>query len=61
MGWEKLPDNAIRPQVPEYLKQESYTVFRHDGNLPFVDMRAKDTFYVFWIECSYGDLYSHGS
>ncbi|PND52554.1 MULTISPECIES: hypothetical protein [Rhodococcus] len=60
LGTEKLPSRIIKPSPPEELAQDRYTVFRHDGNLPFVGFRAGDVFHVLWIETRYSDLYNHG-
>jgi hypothetical protein len=59
LGTEKLPSRMIKPAVPEELAQDRYTVFRHEGNLPFVGFRAGDVFHVLWIETRYNELYKH--
>lgn len=60
LGFEMLHRRQLRPNPPEALEEDEYMVFRHDGNLPFAGFKAGDTFYVLWIETSYGDLYDHG-
>lgn len=60
LGFEMLPRKRIKPKPPEFLQQDSYMVFRHEGNLPFVGFKAGDVFYVLWVEVKYGDLYDHG-
>jgi len=59
LGFEFMPHNEIKPMVPEYLRQEKYMVFRHEGNLPIVGFKAGDIFYVLWIEKEYGQVYKH--
>lgn len=61
LGSEKLPADKIRPMVPEKFAADSYQVYRHHGNLPFVGVRINDVFYVLWIEKKFGELYDHGS
>lgn len=60
LGFEMLPRKQFRPNPPESLEEDSYMVFRHDGNMPFAGFKAGDTYYVLWIEARYGDLYPHG-
>ena len=59
LGFEKLPSSAISASVPEYLEQEKYLVFRHEGNRPFAGFRSGDTFHVLWVERNWNDLYQH--
>lgn len=60
LGFEMLPHRQFKPDPPESLEEDAYMVFRHAGNLPFAGFKAGDTFYVLWIETTYGDLYNHG-
>lgn len=59
LGSEQLPKRVFKTAVPEHLEQDRYTVFRHEGNLPFVGFRAGDVFHVLWFESRYNDLYDH--
>lgn len=59
LGFEMLPRPQFKPNPPESLEEDSYMVFRHEGNLPFAGFKAGDTFYVLWIETKFGDLYDH--
>ncbi|MBH0778155.1 hypothetical protein [Nocardia bovistercoris] len=59
LGHEQLPKVTFKPRIPEWLERDSYMVFRHERNLPFVGFRTGDVFHVLWIETRYGELYDH--
>ena len=49
----------IKPAIPQHLEDDHYMVFRHEGNLPFVDFCSGDVFHVLWVEREYNALYDH--
>lgn len=59
LGSELLPRKQFQPQVPESLQRERYTVFRHEGNLPFAGFRTGNVFHVLWVAKNYSELYNH--
>jgi hypothetical protein len=59
LGSEQLPCRIFKPRIPESLECDRYTVFRHEGNLPFAGFRSGDVFHVLWIEARYNELYDH--
>lgn len=60
LGSENLPKRIFKPALALELERDSYTVFRHQGNLPFAGFRVGDVFHVLWIEAKYNELYEHG-
>ena len=60
LGSEKMPKRSIKAQIPgQFQDVDKFTVFRHEGNLPFVGWKNGSVFYLIWIECQYGELYDH--
>ena len=62
-GMEKIPVDAVKPKkLPEIVTPdvEKLDVFRATGNnLPMVGLQEGKIFHVFFIEASFGDVYSH--
>lgn len=62
-GTEKISVSQIKPKgkLPPFVTEDMrLEVFRAAGNnLPFVGMRDGRTFYIFFIETSFGDVYDH--
>ena len=41
------------------LQTQNGDLFRHEGNLSFLGLKAGDVFHVLWLECNDGDVYAH--
>lgn len=60
MGFEKLPQNIIRANIPKHVTQDvTLLAFRFSGKR-MVGYRQRRTFYVLWIDRDFS-LYDHGS
>lgn len=61
-GTELIPAAKIQESIPErFSDAEKFMVFRYNGKLPMVGVRAGDTFHVLWLAASFNDVYDHGS
>jgi len=63
-GMEKIPRSNIIPQLqyPTFITPEvkEFSVFRSSGsNTGLVGFQMGKIFYIFYIEASHGDIYSH--
>ncbi len=62
-GIEKIDVSQIKPKekLPPFITDDmKLDVFRATGdNHPFVGIRKGRTFYIFFIETSFGDVYDH--
>ena len=63
-GMEKIPRSNIipQPQYPTFITPEvkEFSVFRSSGrNTGLVGFQMGKIFYIFYIETSHGDIYSH--
>ena len=62
IGYEKIPQKAIKRKVPSHLEKEDITflAFRFAGLKPMVGYRDREIFHIIWFDRNYS-LYDHGS
>lgn len=63
-GFEKLPVNKIKPDLPKFITPDvkDLLVFRATGdNRPFLGIRRNNIFHIIFLEERFDDVYNHGS